>query len=416
MNTPSIGAEIPRFTRYQKFVVAMLTFLQFTVILDFMILAPLGAILMPALKLSPSQFGLVVSAYAFSAGLSGVLASGFADHFDRKKFLIFFYIGFLVGTGLCALADTYEFLLAARIITGLFGGVIGSVVMAIITDLFKPNMRGRVMGFVQAAFAASQILGLPIGLFLANHGGWQSAFVMIVLVSLVAFVVIAIFLKPIDEHLKIEDKRNAFGHLWATIANFRHLQAFAAVVLMATGGFMLMPFGSAFSVHNLMIDINDLPIVYLVTGIGAMIAGPFVGRAADSMGRFLVFAVSSIVTIVMVTIWTHLGVTPLWTLSLVNVVLFVGISGRIIASQTMMSLIPRPENRGSFMSVSSSIQQVSGGFAAMLAGLIVVEEPSGRLQHVDILGYVVTLATLCTMVMMYRLDKLTRATANASPS
>jgi predicted MFS family arabinose efflux permease len=164
------------FTRYQVFIIAILSILQFTVILDFMVLSPLGAMLLPTLHITTAQFGLVVSAYAFSAGASGILAAGFADNYDRKQLLVFFYAGFLVGTVFCALAPTYEFLLVARIVTGVFGGVIGSVGFAIISDLFRFEVRGRVMGFVQMSFAASQILGLPIGLLLANKFGWHSPF------------------------------------------------------------------------------------------------------------------------------------------------------------------------------------------------------------------------------------------------
>lgn len=163
------------FTPYQKFVVAVLAFLQFTIILDFMILSPLGAILMPSLKITPSQFGLVVSAYAFCAGSAGLLASGFADRFDRKRLLLFFYCGFLAGTLFCGLAPNYEMLLAARMLTGLFGGVIGSIVFAIATDLFPLEMRGRVMGVVQTAFAGSQVLGIPLGLYLSTKYGVAEA-------------------------------------------------------------------------------------------------------------------------------------------------------------------------------------------------------------------------------------------------
>jgi len=150
------------FTSYQVFVIAILSLLQFTVILDFMVLQPLGVILMDKLHVTPSQFGLVVSVYAFSAGGAGLLTAGFADKFDRKKLLIFFYTGFILGTVLCAIAPSFPLLLGARIITGIFGGVIGSVSFAIITDLFKIELRGRVMGFVQMSFAAAQVLGLPI--------------------------------------------------------------------------------------------------------------------------------------------------------------------------------------------------------------------------------------------------------------
>ena len=170
-----------KFTSYQAFIVAILAILQFTVVLDFMVLSPLGAILMPELKILPSEFGLVVSAYAFSAGASGLLAAGFADKFDRKKILVFFYTGFVLGTLFCALAPNYELLLAARIVTGLFGGVISSISFAIISDLFAMQLRGRVMGFVQMAFGVSQVLGITIGLWLANNYGWHSPFMMIVI-------------------------------------------------------------------------------------------------------------------------------------------------------------------------------------------------------------------------------------------
>src|SRR3954447_16451468 len=153
------------FTGYQKFVIAVLAFLQFTIVLDFMILSPLGAILLQELGISTKRFGLVVSIYAFAAGGSGLMAAGFADKFDRKKFLLFFYCGFILGTFLCGIADTYVLLLGARMVTGLFGGVVGSVVFAISTDLFPFAMRGRVMGLVQTAFASSQVLGIPAGLF-----------------------------------------------------------------------------------------------------------------------------------------------------------------------------------------------------------------------------------------------------------
>ena len=154
----------PAFSRYQVFVIAVLAFLQFTIILDFMIMSPLGAMVMPKLHISPQQFGFAVSSYAFSAGVSGLAAAGFADRFDRKRLLLFFYAGFTLGTLLCGLATSYPLLLMARIVTGLFGGVIGSVVLAIATDLFPLEVRGRVMGFIQTAFAASQVLGLPTAL------------------------------------------------------------------------------------------------------------------------------------------------------------------------------------------------------------------------------------------------------------
>src|SRR5271167_1821113 len=207
-----------KFSRYEKVVIGILGFLQFTVILDFMIISPLGAIVMPSLQISPQQFGLAVSSYAFSAGVSGFLSAGFADRFDRKRLLLFFYAGFLLGTLLCALATTYPLLLMARIVTGLFGGVIGSVVMAIATDLFPLEMRGRVMGFLSSAFSAAQVLGLPAGLFFANHWDWHAAFWGILAVAVPAGLVIATFMKPVAAHLTLRQERSPFMHLAHTIA------------------------------------------------------------------------------------------------------------------------------------------------------------------------------------------------------
>src|SRR5277367_4458732 len=189
------------FSRYQKVVIFFLGFLQFTVILDFMIISPLGAIVMPTLHISPQQFGLAVSSYAFSAGVSGFLAAGFADRFDRKRLLLFFYFGFMLGTLLCALAKTYPLLLVARIVTGLFGGVIGSVVLAIATDLFPLEMRGRVMGMISTAFAASQVLGLPAALYLTSSWDWHAPFFAIIAVGVPAGFVIAFWMKPVAAHL-----------------------------------------------------------------------------------------------------------------------------------------------------------------------------------------------------------------------
>ena len=190
------------FSGYQKLVVAMLAFLQFAVILDFMLMSPLGALIMPSLAITPAQFGSVVSAYAFAAGVSGLLTAGFADRFDRKKLLLFFYAGFLAGTLWCGLARSFESLLLARVVTGLFGGVIGSVVLAIATDLFAPQMRGRVMGFIQTAFAASQVLGIPFGIYLSNHLDWHAPFLALAALGVLGGLLIVWHMEPVDAHLK----------------------------------------------------------------------------------------------------------------------------------------------------------------------------------------------------------------------
>lgn len=392
------------FTGYQKFVIAILAILQFTIILDFMVLSPLGAMLLTELNIKPAQFGLVVSAYAFSAGVSGLLAAGFADKFDRKKLLLFFYTGFIGGTILCAIAPNFHFLLIARIVTGLFGGVIGSVSFAIITDLFKIEVRGRVMGFVQMAFAASQVLGIPVGLLLANHFGWHSPFWMIAGFTSIVGIIILLYMQPVTDHLKIKHDRNAFQHLWKTVSTSDYLKGFMATVLLATGGFMLMPFGSAFSTNNMKISLDNLPVLYGITGIFSIIFGPLLGKLSDKLGKYKVFVLGSVLSMCMVIIYTHLGVTPLWLAIALNVILFAGISSRMISSSALLTAVPKPQDRGAFMSINAAIQQISGGIASAVAGVIVVQTKTGALAHYDTLGYVVTFSMLIAIMLMYFLN------------
>ncbi len=393
----------PTFSGYQIFVIAILAFLQFTIVLDFMVLSPLGAILMPELDITPVQFSHLVSAYAYSACVSGFLAAGFADKFDRKRLLLVFYAGFIGGTLLCGLADSYHALLIARIITGIFGGVIGSIVFAITTDLFAMQVRGRVMGFVQMAFSASQVLGLPIGLYLANQMTWHAPFLLIVGVSILVFLMLLIRLKPVNAHLAVKRDITAMQHLINTLKRKRYLNGFAATVLLATGGFMLMPFGSAFAVNNLGLTMEQIPTIYLVTGICTLIAGPLIGRISDRVGKFPMFIFGTVLSILLVIIYCHLSVTPLWLVIAINVILFIGITARMISSMALMSAVPDLADRGAFMGLNSSIQQLSGGLAASLAGLIVVQEGDGPLLHYPLLGYVVAFAMVITLWMMYRI-------------
>jgi predicted MFS family arabinose efflux permease len=401
-----------RFSGYQKVLIAILGFLQFTVILDFMIISPLGAIVMPTLQISPQQFGLAVSSYAFSAGASGFLAAGFADRFDRKRLLLFFYFGFMLGTLLCALATTYPLLLVARIVTGLFGGVIGSIVLAITTDLFPLEMRGRVMGVISTAFAASQVLGLPAGLYLTNHWDWHAPFLAIVAVGVPAGVIIMLFMQPVVGHLALKQEHSPLTHLIHTVTEPRYRVAFLLVMLLPTGGYMLMPFGTAYIVNNIGLAFGVLPVIYLVTGVSSIFVGPLVGKASDSFGKFPMFCFGSLVTLIMVPLWTNIGHVPLATVIVINVILFAGIFSRMIPAQALISAIPEPTKRGAFNSVSASLQQFAGGLSAAVAGWLIVRRPDGSLAHFDWVGYVVMTITLVTFTLMYWVHTQVRETVS----
>ena len=393
------------FTRYQAFVIAVLAFLQFSVILDFMIISPLGAMMMPTLHMSPQQFGLAVSSYALSAGVSSLLAAGFADRFDRKRLLLFFYAGFILGTLLCALADTFPLLLGARIVTGLFGGVIGAIILAIATDLFPLAVRGRVMGYIQTAFAASQVLGLPAGLYFANRWDWHAPFLAIVAISVPAGLAIAFWMKPVAAHLELRQERSPLMHLLHTLTEPRYRTAFALNVLLPTGGYMLMPFATAYMVGNIGLPLSDLPTIYLVTGLSIVFAGPVIGRISDSAGKFNTFCFGTLLTILMVAIWTNLGHVSLFTVILVNVLMFVGIFSRFIPSQALVSAIPEVTKRGAFNAVSASLQQFAGGVSAAIAGAVIAVAPDGTLLHFNWLGGIVMAVALISLIMMYQVHK-----------
>jgi predicted MFS family arabinose efflux permease len=413
---PISSTPSTQFSRYQKFVVGMLAFLQFAVILDFMLMSPLGAMIMPALAIEPKQFGLVVSAYAFSAGISGLLTAGFADRFDRKKILLFFYAGFIVGTLWCGLAQSFEMLLLARIVTGLFGGVIGSIVLAISTDLFPPQMRGRVMGLIQTAFAASQVLGIPIGLYLSNRWNWHVPFLAMAGLGVLGGLFVAWRMQPVAAHLGLPQEHSPWMHLFHTLTERRYLMAFATTSLLTTGGFMLMPFGSAYAVNNLGINLHDLPTVYLVTGLCTIFIGPLIGKAADAFGKFRVFTLGTALSITMVLIYTHLGPTSLAGLIAVNAILFVGIFSRMIPYQALVSSVPSATQRGSFSAISASIQQLSGGIASVVAGHIVTLGADGKLQHFDVLGYVLVGTSLAALLLLWRLQRSLGAAAAPLPA
>jgi predicted MFS family arabinose efflux permease len=403
--------RIRGFSRYQSALVALLALVQFTIILDFTIMSPLGAIIMPSLGITATQFGVAVSAYAFSAGISGIFAAGFADRFDRKRLLLFFYVGFTLGTVLCALAPNYHVLMAGRIVSGLFGGVMGSVVLAIVTDLFALHLRGRVMGFVQTAFAASQVLGIPAGLFLSNHWNWHVSFGALVALSIATMISVMLLMRPVNAHLALKQDRNAFAHLIATVSQPHYTLAFMVTTLLATGGYMLMPFGSAYTVNNLGIDIVHLPTVYLVSGLFSIAIGPLVGRASDSFGKFPTFAFGTALSITMVLIYTHLGHVSLTTAIAVNVLMFAGIFSRMIPSQALISAIPEPSQRGSFSAVSASLQQLSGGFGSVLAAAIIAQNADGTLRHFDWLGYIVAATAVVSLTLMYFVQKSVAARA-----
>ena len=396
----------------QRWVIFILAVTQFTVILDFMIMSPLGDFMMKSLSMKPAAFGIAVSAYAFSAGLSGLLTAGFADRFDRKKLLVFFYTGFIVGTIFCGLAHNYVELVAARIFTGLFGGVIGSISLAIISDLFTLQQRGRVMGFVQMGFGASQVLGVPIGLYVANLWDWEAAFLLVAAIAIFSAILLVSKLPPVRAHLELQQDKSAFKHLWHTLRKRDYRIGFMAMAMLSVGGFMMFPFGSAFAVNNIGVSAEQLPQLFFVSGVSSLVIMPVIGKLSDTVSKFKIFTVACVWMIIMVLVYTNMGISEFWLVIVLNILMMMGIMSRMIPATALVSGVPDMEDRGAFMSVNASMQQIAGGVAAVVAGLIVVQKhKSAPLEHYDIVGYLVVGITLLSIYVMHRVSKIVKAKA-----
>lgn len=393
------------FTKNDKILVALLTVVQFTVVLDFAVLAPLGAQLMRELHISAAQFSYVVSAYAISAGISGFILASFADKFDRRKLLIIMYIGFLVGTLLCAVTHTYHFLLIARVVAGVFGGVMSGISFAIVTDVFRFQVRGTVMGFIQMAFSASQVLGIPVGLFLAQHWSWNLPFYLIVALGLINLVLIIKYMKPLTEHLKMNVGLSFMQKCTLLFNNKNHWLAFATTFFMATGGFMLMPFSSPYLVNNVGLKESDLSLIFFAAGIGSFIFSPIFGRLSDVYGKFRIFAIGSSAAAVMIYIYTDLARTPLWLVITIFTLLTIAVGSRMASSAALISAVPAPGQRGAFMNINSSVQQISGGAATLISGAILTQNADGAFTNFHTVGWVTIASLFICIGLMYLINK-----------
>jgi predicted MFS family arabinose efflux permease len=258
-------------------------------------------------------------------------------------------------------------------------------------------------------FGASQVLGIPISLFIANRWSWQSPFLMVaILAALILFIIIA-KLKPITKHLSIERDKTPIMHLWHTLTNSHYSIGFVATALLSIGGFMMMPFGSAFAINNLKITQEQLPFLFMISGVCSLIIMPVIGRVSDKIDKFKVFAVAAIWTMVMVAVYTNLFAVPFWLIIVCNVLLMMGIMSRIIPATALVSGIPTMADRGAFMSINSSLQQIAGGIAAVFAGTIVVQKDKvSPIEHYNTLGYIMIGITVISIFATYRVSALVK--------
>lgn len=376
------------FTRQEKILLAVLASIQFCHIVDFMIMMPLGSQLMRIFNIDPHQFGALVAVYSLSAGISGFLSAFFMDRFDRKRCLQFFFIGFILGTVACGLAPTYYSLITARALTGTFGGVLGSIVLAIISDAIVFSKRGTAMGFVMAAFSVASILGVPFSLYLAGHFGWHAPFFFLGALSSGIFLLATFGIPPMRSHMQSGPRPAPWQIMREILGNKSQLSGLVFMFFLVMGHFTIIPFIAPSMVANAGFTENQLPLMYLVGGGVSIVASPLVGRIADLYGVRRIFAGSVAFSIIPVLLITNLTPHPVPLTLFFVALFFMSNSGRWIPAITLISSTAVPQKRGAYMSIVNSVQQISAAFSAYIAGLVVVEDGAGHLLRYPIAGYI----------------------------
>lgn len=377
---------------------------QFTHILDFMILMPLGAGLMRVFSINATQFSQLVAAYAFAGAFAGLSAGFFLDRFDRKRALLVLYAGFGLATLACALAPTYSLLLLARLAAGAFGGVAGALVVAMIGDVIPPARRGRAMGLVMSAFPLASIAGVPLGLYLAGRFDWSAPFYLLAFLAIPVFFLAAFALPSLPPFPQTESPLRKMRSL---LAQPSHRQAFWVSASLVFGGGLVIPFMSPALVANGGITEARLPLIYLFGGAATLLSTNIIGRLSDRLDKFRVLAAVSTGTVFVVLVLTNLPSVPLPVLLLVTTLFFVTMSGRFAPAMALVINSVGPHHRGGFMGVNSALQQAASGSATLLAGLIITTEPSsGRLLNYPIVGVLAAACFLSTVFLAHRLRRL----------
>lgn len=372
-----------------------LALIQFTHIMDFMIIMPLGRQLMNIFEINPQQFGFIVSSYNITAGIVGFFGAFFVDNFDRKKLLLVCYLGFLGGTFACAFAPDYYFLLSARVLTGAFGGLLSTLILSIVGDAIPEERRATAMGFVTAGFSLASVFGVPFGNFLATQLNWHAPFLFVGLLGIIITIFAWFAIPSMNKHVTEKRLRPSPLQILKSVAqNINQRRALLLMSLLMLGQFTIIPFIAAYMESNVGFSQLQVTYIYLFGGLCTVFSSPLVGKFADKLGKKRVFNIFALLATIPLLIITHMGVVPIWVALLVTSLFFVIVTGRMIPAISMITSTALPKNRGSFMSFNSSVQQLSAGVAAFIGGAIVIENEAGKLEHYNIVGYIAVVSSL----------------------
>jgi len=383
--------------RRERWLLLTLAGIQFTHILDFMIMMPLGPQFTALFGISNAQFGLLVSAYTLSAGFSGLMAATYIDRFGRKQLLLSMYSLFGLATLACAFAPDYVWLMVARVAAGLFGGVLSALSQTIVADVIPFERRGRAMSVVMTSFSVSTVAGVPLGLFLAAHFNWHAPFVGIA--ALVGLLALGAWqtLPRLDAHLHHPERVSVWRGIGQVLAEPNHLKAFAVSGLMMFAAFSVIPYITIYLQSNAGMQAAEVPWIYLCGGLATLLSARYFGRLTDRVGKVRMFQRLALAVTVPLMATTLSQGLPLWGLLAISTLFFTVMSGRMIPGMAMISSAVEPRLRGTFMTLNSAVQSASMGLAALVAGLIIGRDAQGQLTLYWVAGLLGVVASLLSV-------------------
>lgn len=368
---------------------------------------PLGDIFMSTFDITTGQYALLVSAFALAAFVSSILGMFYMDFFDRKKILMYVYLGFSVATFVCGLCDSYKFLLALRFMTGLFGGIIGAIVLSIVSDLYKFKERGRAMGIIMAAFSAASAIGVPFGLYLADLSSWKTPFFFLGIFGFMILGLIYYYFPSMTGHLKELDRNRKPMQTIKLITNDQNqLSALGTIFVLVLGHFLIIPFIAPFSVRNIGLAQDQVKFIFLFGGIATIFSARYIGSLTDKYGVMPTLKCIMLISFIPMVVITNMTYAPIWYALIFTTFFFVFGSGRMIPPNTIITAAASPENRGSFMSMRSGIAQLGIGTASFISGLVVREsnDPSGQFINYPYLAYISIFVCLIGLYLTSRLS------------
>lgn len=383
----------------EPMLIFVLASIQFTHILDFVIMMPLGSYFQESFHINPQEFSLLISAYTYSAFCAGIVGALLIDRFNRKSAAIFLYSGFMIGTAFCAIADSYIFLLIARIVSGSFGGILSSVIFAIVGDVIAMDRRGRAMGAIMGAFSVSSVIGIPLGLKVAEFYGWNMSFAGIVFLSLPILVLMYYHLPSIPPFQSTgEDPVKDFLRIFTYK---RYMASYMLIMFVILGGFTVIPFIAPYMERNVGIPKENISWIYFFGGLVTFFSSRGVGIASDKIGKHTVFYILVPLSCIPIFIMTNLGQATLVNVLILTTTFMVIVSGRWIPALALITSTTEPRDQGRFMTVISALQNLASGLGATIGGsILVAASPTAPYQNYDIAGYLAVGFNLIALILI----------------